>query len=66
MEEQLGPYPWSSLGILLVDSSSGMETQTMITLGNTDYTTSPEVLVHEIAHQWYGDRSRPTTGATSG
>ena len=59
LEERLGPYPFDSLGFLLVDSSSGMETQTMITLGATDYTTSPAVLVHEIAHQWYGDQVTP-------
>ena len=38
----------------------------MITLGATDYTTSPAVLVHEMAHQWYGDQVTPTTGATCG
>ncbi len=59
LEQRLGPFPFSSLGILVVDSQSGMETQTMITLGNTDYATSPEVLVHEIAHQWYGDEVTP-------
>jgi aminopeptidase N len=59
LEEKLGPYPFDSLGVLLVDSFSGMETQTMITLGTTDYTTSPEVLVHEMAHQWYGDLVTP-------
>ena len=31
----------------------------MITLGATDYTTSPAVLVHEMAHQWYGDEITP-------
>ncbi len=31
----------------------------MITLGATDYTTSPAVLVHEMAHQWYGDEVTP-------
>jgi aminopeptidase N len=36
-----------------------METQTMITLGATDYTTSAAVLVHEMAHQWYGDEVTP-------
>ena len=60
VEDKLGPYPFSSLGVLLVDSTSGMETQTMITLGNTDYTTSRAVLVHEIVHQWYGDQVTPS------
>ena len=60
VEQKLGPYPFSTLGILLVDSDSGMETQTMITLGRTEYTTSPEVLLHEIVHQWYGDEITPT------
>ena len=59
-EKRLGKYPFESLGILVVESESGMETQTMITLGDTDYTTSPEVLVHEITHQWYGDLVTPT------
>jgi len=44
---------------VLVDSRSGMETQTMITLGVTDYTTSAAVLVHEMAHHWYGDVVTP-------
>ena len=59
LEERLGPFPFDTLGFLVVDSRSGMETQTMITLGDTDYATSPEVLVHEIAHQWYGDQVTP-------
>ena len=59
LEALLGPYPFDSLGFLLVDSKSGMETQTLITLGATDYTTSGAVLVHEMAHQWYGDEITP-------
>ena len=59
LEKRLGPYPFDSLGFVLVDSTSGMETQTMITLGTTDYATSPEVLVHEMAHQWWGDEVTP-------
>ncbi len=59
VESKLGDYPWSSLGMLLVDSNSGMETQTLITLGDTDYTTQKDTLVHEIVHQWYGDRVTP-------
>ena len=59
LEDILGPYPFDSLGFLLNESQSGMETQTMISLGATDYTTSPAVLVHELAHQWYGDEITP-------
>ena len=58
-EGVLGPYPFDSLGFLLVDSTSGMETQTMVTLGLTDYTTSGPVLVHEVVHQWWGDQVTP-------
>ena len=60
VENKLGPYPWSSLGILVVDSNSGMETQSMITLGDTAYTTERDTLVHEIVHQWYGDQATPS------
>ncbi|KQW47855.1 hypothetical protein ASC77_15660 [Nocardioides sp. Root1257] len=59
LEDRLGPFPFDSLGFLIVDSESGMETQTLITLGDTGYATSPEVLVHEMAHQWYGDQVTP-------
>jgi len=60
LEERLGPYPFDTLGFVLVDSQSGMETQTMITLGMTDYTRSEPVLVHEMAHHWYGDQVTPS------
>ncbi len=60
LEQYLGPYPFDTAGILLVDSESGMETQTMITLGDTTYSTSPEVVLHEFAHQWYGDQVTPS------
>jgi aminopeptidase N len=60
LEDKLGPFPFDSLGFLVVDSKSGMETQTMITLGDTRYATGAETLVHESAHQWYGDEVTPT------
>ncbi len=59
LERRLGPYPFDSLGFVVVDSESGMETQTMITLGDTAYTTSRPVVVHEMIHQWYGDQVTP-------
>jgi aminopeptidase N len=59
VESKLGPYPFKSLGFLLVDSTSGMETQTMITLGAHDFDVAGPVLVHELVHQWYGDDVTP-------
>ncbi len=59
IEERLGPYPFSSGGIVVTDSESAMETQTMITLGDTDYVRSAPVIVHELVHQWYGDQVSP-------
>jgi aminopeptidase N len=60
VEARLGPYPFSSAGILLTDSDSGMETQTLLTLGDNPYVRSREVIVHEMVHQWYGDLVTPT------
>ena len=60
IEERLGPYPFSSAGIVLTDSMSAMETQTLISLGNNDYVRSPDVITHEMVHQWYGDKVTPS------
>lgn len=59
LEQYLGPYPFASAGVVIVDSESAMETQTMMTFGNTDYATSRSTVVHELAHQWYGDQVTP-------
>ena len=59
LEDKLGPYPFDSFGVVVVDSTSGMETQTMVTLGDTSYITSPAVVLHEMAHQWYGNTVTP-------
>jgi aminopeptidase N len=60
VEELLGPYPFSTLGAVVVDSVSAMETQTMVTYGNATYPLSPAVMIHELTHQWYGDIVSPT------
>ncbi|HEX6150710.1 M1 family metallopeptidase [Nocardioides sp.] len=59
VEERLGPYPFDTLGFLFVDATSGMETQTMITLGIHPYAMSAPVLVHEVVHHWWGDQVTP-------
>ncbi|TXK43265.1 M1 family metallopeptidase [Nonomuraea sp. C10] len=58
MEKKAGPYPFPSAG-LVATSDSGMETQQMITLGG-DY-LRPEVVLHELAHHWFGNSVGPRT-----
>jgi aminopeptidase N len=60
LEELLGPYPFSTIGGVVVDSTSAMETQTMVTYGNAAYPLSDNVIIHELAHHWYGDIVSPT------
>ncbi|MGE9806895.1 M1 family metallopeptidase [Janibacter sp. G1551] len=60
LESRLGEYPFETLGFVVVDSDSAMETQTMITMGDTEYALEPATFVHELAHQWYGDLVTPT------
>ncbi len=59
IETKLGPYPFDSIGLVVTDSESAMETQTMVTLGNNEYVLSPQVIAHELVHQWYGDQVSP-------
>src|SRR4029079_2520764 len=59
LEGLVGRYPFDSLGVLIVPGGSGLETQTMVTLGDNKYTLSKDVVVHELAHQWYGDEVTP-------
>ena len=59
IETKLGDFPFDSIGLVVTDSMSAMETQTMVTLGNNDYVLSPQVVAHELIHQWYGDQVSP-------
>ncbi len=65
LEKRFGPYPFPSGGIVIVDSASGMETQQMITMGGRakrfERQSYEETLVHEYAHQWFGDSVTPST-----
>jgi aminopeptidase N len=70
LEQRFGQYPFASGGVVMVPSESGMETQQMITMGTPDYgTTKPaefaksfeDDLLHEYAHQWFGDAVGPAT-----
>ena len=65
MERQVGSYPFEAYGELVVDGKLGfaLETQTLSLFG-TDILGQPlavqPTLVHELAHQWFGDSVSPT------
>jgi aminopeptidase N len=61
LESTLGPYPFDRIGAVVVPSDSAMETQTLLTMGSRAYRRIDfsEVILHELAHQWYGDAVTP-------
>jgi aminopeptidase N len=62
-EDIFGPYPFEAYGIAVVDDFEGaLENQTLSIFGR-GFAESPRffetVLVHELAHQWFGDSVTP-------
>ncbi|MFJ9754480.1 M1 family metallopeptidase [Streptomyces sp. NPDC101149] len=58
-ESVFGPYPFSSVGAVVDrphDAGYALETQTRPVFPGAPDT---EILVHELAHQWYGDSVTP-------
>ncbi|HMK39102.1 MAG TPA: M1 family metallopeptidase, partial [Bacteroidota bacterium] len=51
-----GPYPWDKYGMCSVTpfAYGGMEHQTITTIHEA-LQTNEDVVVHELAHQWWGD-----------
>lgn len=58
--ENFGPYPFSSVGAIVdptVDVQYALETQTRPFYAEDTFTV--EFVVHELAHQWYGNSVSP-------
>ncbi|EDY42181.1 protease [Streptomyces sp. SPB074] len=70
MERRVGTFPFEAYGVLVADTRTGfeLETQTLSLFERRLFADSryPEwyvgsVLVHELAHQWFGDSVSPRT-----
>ena len=62
LTDLLGPFPFDHVGALITPSGTAMETQETISMGTrVPLRIYPEVLLHEYAHQWYGDTVTPDT-----
>jgi aminopeptidase N len=66
MEDRVGPYPFTSYGVLAADQGFGyaLESQTLSLFPAAMFSLLPRanyepVMVHELSHQWFGDSVSP-------
>ncbi|MFD7033284.1 M1 family metallopeptidase [Streptomyces sp. NPDC059917] len=70
MEKRVGRYPFETYGVLIAHASTGFELETQtLSLFERGIFTDPgypewyvdSIMVHELAHQWFGDSVTPRT-----
>ncbi|MFV0127408.1 M1 family metallopeptidase [Streptomyces sp. HMX112] len=70
MERQVGRYPFETYGVLVADADTGfeLETQTLSLFERSVFTRTAlpkwyvdSVMVHELAHHWFGNSVSPRT-----
>ena len=58
LADRFGPYPFDTYGALVLDTTEvgvALETQTLSTFGAQVLSLGEDVVIHELAHQWFGD-----------
>ncbi|MFE9926961.1 M1 family metallopeptidase [Streptomyces sp. NPDC005774] len=69
-ENKVGRYPFETYGLLMADVSTGFELETQtLSLFERELFTDPaypawyieSIMVHELAHQWFGNSVSPRT-----
>ncbi|HZJ63626.1 MAG TPA: M1 family metallopeptidase, partial [Kofleriaceae bacterium] len=69
MQALVGDYPFSTYGSLVGDAAFGfaLETQTLSLYSGPSFSRPPAsyepIMVHELAHQWFGDSVAPSRWA---
>ncbi|MEV3859796.1 M1 family metallopeptidase [Streptomyces sp. NPDC050095] len=70
MEGKVGRYPFENYGVLVAEATTGFELETQtLSLFERELFLRPEypewyvdsIMVHELAHQWFGDSVSPRT-----
>ncbi|MFH9013620.1 M1 family metallopeptidase [Streptomyces sp. NPDC017943] len=70
MESKVGRYPFEAYGLLMADAATGFELETQtLSLFERELFTEPvyppwyveSIMVHELAHQWFGNSVGPRT-----
>ncbi|MET9255297.1 M1 family metallopeptidase [Streptomyces sp. NPDC003717] len=70
LEGKVGRYPFETYGLLMADAATGFELETQtLSLFERELFTEPgypawyleSIMVHELAHQWFGDSVSPKT-----